>query len=169
MDVDPLSPRLAALLDDMPLEELAFTPVPVRARRDGWTPARQHGFILRLALSGCVIRAAAGVGMTKVGAYQLRDRTGAESFTAAWDRALGWGRKRATDLGLERVLYGEEIPVMYRGRRVDTRLRFDNRLLIAVLNATQPKDAPLSSLDATQDFQEALAAFEAAHGLTENK
>ena len=48
-----LPPRLLALLQDMPLEELAFVPVPVRARHDGWTKARQQGFILRLALGGC--------------------------------------------------------------------------------------------------------------------
>jgi hypothetical protein len=49
-----LSPRLVALLDDMPLEELAFAPVPVKARHDGWTVERQKWFILRLALGGCV-------------------------------------------------------------------------------------------------------------------
>ena len=43
-DSNPLSPRLIAILQDMPLEELAFTPVPVRARHDGWTKVRQQGF-----------------------------------------------------------------------------------------------------------------------------
>ena len=50
----PLSPRLLAILQDMPLEQLAFVAVPVRARHDGWTKVRQQGFILRLALCGCV-------------------------------------------------------------------------------------------------------------------
>ena len=64
----------------MPLEELAFTPVPVRARHDGWTVERQKWFILRLALGGCVSVAARGVGMTRKSAYRLLDRPGAESF-----------------------------------------------------------------------------------------
>lgn len=98
----------------MPLEALAFTPVPVRPRRDGWTAARQQGFILRLALAGCVARAAQAVGKTRMSAYRLRGRPGAESFAAAWDTALGWGRGRAVDLGIERALCGEQLPVTYR-------------------------------------------------------
>ena len=30
-----LPPRLAAILEDLPLQELAFEPVPVKPRRDG--------------------------------------------------------------------------------------------------------------------------------------
>jgi len=157
----PLPPRLIALLQDMPLEELAFVPAPVRARRDGWTEARQQGFIVRLALGGCVSWAARAVGKTKASAYRLRERPGAESFAAAWDRALGWGRERTVDLGIERAVCGEDVPVMYRGRRVGTRKRFDNRLLIAVLGAMdrrEPRPAPAG--DPTLAFQRALAELE---------
>lgn len=34
-----LPPNLAAILEDLPLGELAFVPVPVKPRRDGWTPS----------------------------------------------------------------------------------------------------------------------------------
>ena len=166
----PLSPRLIAILQDMPLEELAFAPVPVRARHDGWTKVRQQGFILRLALGGCVTVAAKGVGMTKASAYRLRDRPGAESFAAAWDRAQGWGRDRSADIGLERALCGEEVPVMYRGRRVGTRQRFDNRLLMAVLSAMdrrEPRQFPEG--DPVVAFQRALAALGPNPPSTENK
>ena len=77
------SPRLVALLRDMPLEELAFIAVPVRARHDGWTKVRQQGFILRLALGGCVTLAAKAVGKTRKSAYRLRERADAASFAAA--------------------------------------------------------------------------------------
>jgi hypothetical protein len=130
-----LPPRLLALLEDMPLEELAFTPVPVRARRDGWTVERQKWFILRLALGGCVSVAARGVGMTRKSAYRLRDRPGGESFAAAWDRAQGWGQDRTVDVGLERSLYGESFPIVRNGRVVGEIHRHDNRLAMAVLNA----------------------------------
>lgn len=163
-----LPPRLAALLQDMPLEELAFVPVPVRARHDGWTKARQQGFILRLALGGCVTLAAKAVGKTKASAYRLRERTGAENFAAAWDRALDWGRSRALDLGMERAMAGEEVPVMYRGRQVGTRQRHDNSLLIAVLNATWRTAARAPSGDPALGLRQALTALAPDPAATEN-
>jgi len=129
-----LPPRLAALLEDLPLEELAFVPVPVKPRRDGWTPQRQRAFILRLALLGGVSAAAKAVGMSRESAYRLRDHPGAASFAAAWDKAQGWGRGRAADLGTERAVYGEKREVYYRGRKVGEYVRHDNRLLMAALN-----------------------------------
>ena len=165
-----LPPRLVALLQDMPLERLAFTPVPVRPRRDGWTVASQQGFILRLALGATVSLAAKAVGKSKVGAYKLRERPGAESFATAWDKAQGWGRGRALDLGIERALCGEEVPVTYRGRRIGTRQRFDNRLLMAVLNAMDRREPEQRQAeDPTLAFQRALAELERNPAPTENK
>lgn len=157
----PLPPRLLALLQDMSMEALAFVPVPVRPRSDGWTALRQQGFILRLALGGCVVLAAKGVGKTKASAYRLRERPGAESFAAAWDRALGWGRDRSADVGLERALCGEIVPIVRDGRCVGLRHRFDNRLLMTVLNAMDRRLAA-SALghDPVQAFERALAAIE---------
>jgi len=66
----------------------AFLPVPLRARRDGWTPARQARFIGFLAQTGCVRTAAQLVGLTRESAYRLRKRVGASSFIAAWITAL---------------------------------------------------------------------------------
>ena len=131
----PLPPRLLALLDDMPLDQLAFTPVPVKARSDGWTVERQRGFIARLALGGCVWVPARGVGMTRKSAYRLRERPGAESFAASWDRARGWGEDRTVDVSLGRALLGERVPIVRAGRCVGEVHRYDNRLAMAVLNA----------------------------------
>jgi hypothetical protein len=144
----------------MPLEELAFAPVPVRGRHDGWSAERQKGFILRLALGGSVAVAAGAVGMTRRSVYRLRDHPGAASFAAAWDKALGWGQNRTIDVGLERAICGERIPVLYRGRRVGERLRFDNRLTFAVLNAIDRRtEARLEGGDVWEDFQAALAGL----------
>ncbi|RVU07902.1 hypothetical protein EOE18_02170 [Novosphingobium umbonatum] len=66
----------------------AFAPVPVRGRRDGWSVGRQAGFMAALARTGSVRAAAEAVGMSRVSAYRLRERAGAESFAAAWDAAL---------------------------------------------------------------------------------
>jgi hypothetical protein len=159
------------MLQDMPLEEIAFTPVPVRARHDGWTAARQKGFILRLALGGCVTVAAKGVGKTRKSAYRLREQPGAESFAAAWDKAIGWGRDRTVDVALERALLGERIPVFHDGRRVGERVRYDDRLMMAVLNASDRRRAGRDHGGAAASLDLALAELERqAHGAsTENK
>jgi hypothetical protein len=130
-----LPPRLAALLDDLPLEQLAFTAVPVKPRGDGWTPHRQRSFIARLALLGGVATSAKAVGMSRESAYRLRQHPGAGSFAAAWDKAQSWGRGRAFDLAVERALHGEVRDVYYRGRKIGENVRHDNGLLIAALGA----------------------------------
>jgi hypothetical protein len=127
--------------------------VPVRPRHDGWTVERQKWFILRLALGGCVAVAAKGVGMTRKSAYRLRERPGAESFAAAWDRAAGWGQDRTVDVGLERALCGERVPIVRNGRVVGEIHRHDNRLAMAVLNAL---DRRAVARPVTPAVQEAL-------------
>lgn len=129
----PLPDSLLEILADLPLEQLAFSPVPVKPRHDGWTVARQRGFILRLAVCGCVSAAARGEGMSAHSAYTLRRRPDATRFAASWDKALGWGVDRTTDVAIERALVGEVRPVYYRGRRIGERVVHDNRLAIAVL------------------------------------
>lgn len=136
-DSDPfaLPPRLAALVDSLPMDEIAFTPVAVRARHDGWSPERQRAFIIRLGLCGCVSLAAAAVGKTKKSVYDLRKRPGAESFARAWDRALAWGRSGLHDRAMERALVGELRTCFYRGRKVADVVRYDNQMLGVILRA----------------------------------
>jgi hypothetical protein len=67
-----------------------FLPVPLRARADGWTPERQAKFIGLLAETGSVAEAARQVGMSRMAAYRLRHRAGAESFVHAWDAIAGF-------------------------------------------------------------------------------
>jgi len=140
-DSDPfaLPPRLAALVEDLPLDELAFEPVPVRARRDGWSPECQRAFILRLALCGSAGAAAKAVGKTRRGAYRLRGHDGAESFAAAWDKAAQWGRSARLDFALERSIAGEVRPYYYRGRKCGENVRHSNGLTIAVLKLMSPR------------------------------
>ncbi|MEM8696340.1 MAG: hypothetical protein AAGE05_10005 [Pseudomonadota bacterium] len=82
-------PRSAAVQSRRISRIPAFTPVTVRARRDGWTPERQAEFIGYLAETRCVKRAASKVGMSRESAYRLRRKAGAEGFCAAWDAILG--------------------------------------------------------------------------------
>lgn len=68
-----------------------FMPVPVRARRDGWTPERQFAYVVALAETGHGGLAAEAVGMSEQSACRLRRRPGAADFNrlcaAAWQLA----------------------------------------------------------------------------------
>lgn len=67
---------------------IRFTPVELKARHDGWTPARQRHFVEVLAATKSLTRACQAVGMSRTGAYKLRDRPEASQFRLAWDAAL---------------------------------------------------------------------------------
>lgn len=131
---------------------LFFTPVPVKPRHDGWTAERQRAFILMLAQLGSVRQAAASVGKSRRSAYQLRRRDGAESFAAAWDRALAGGEDNAIRLGVERALHGMERPYFYRGRRVATCRVYDNALLRAALRALDRRWEKLDHETLMEDY-----------------
>src|SRR4051812_7077848 len=117
-------------MDDSDL--LAFTPVRLRGRRDGWTPDRQRAFIAAIARGMPSNHAAGAVGMSKQTAHALRRRAGAESFAAAWDEAVrraGVARRRGVSQRTSAALDGVRTPVVYRGRVVGIRTRYDNRQL----------------------------------------
>jgi hypothetical protein len=79
---------------------LGFAPVPVRYRRDGWTPARQRAFIAALAETGCVLEACRRVGKSAEAAYRLWRRPDAAAFRDCWAAALRLSRwARAINFG----------------------------------------------------------------------
>ncbi len=111
---------------------LAFDPVRLRARRDGWTVERQRAFIAVLFAKRSVQAAATAVGMSRESAYRLRARPDAASFAAAWDaalvnRVLG---PTAQSLLMHRAFYGTCKPIMHRGEQVGTLVRPDNAALL---------------------------------------
>lgn len=116
----------------------AFHPVPVGARRDGWTPVRQAALIGNLAETRCVEAACRVIGMGKESAYRLRKRPGAAGFAAAWDAALGKPHA-AVDLasakstGLDagyRHRMGLLQVVIHRGRYLGTYWKDDRNALL---------------------------------------
>lgn len=116
----------------------AFAPVPVRARRDGWTPDRQVRFVAALARTGNVQAAALAVGMGRGSAYALRARADAGEFRIAWDDALELAMHRLASAALDRAIKGVAIPIFYRGRKVGERRRYDNRLAMFLLRMRAP-------------------------------
>lgn len=113
--------------------DFPFTPVPVRARHNGWTPVRQAKFIAALADSGCVAEACKAVGVGRKSAYRLRERADAESFSAAWDAALDYAAERISDGVHSRALHGVATPIFYKGKQVGERRRYDERLALFIL------------------------------------
>jgi hypothetical protein len=73
---------------------IAFTPVPLRHRADGWSPELQLRFIVALSQELNPGEAARSVGKNRQNAYALRKRPGAESFAAAWDAVVAYARDR---------------------------------------------------------------------------
>lgn len=153
-------PAARRLRDCPAFYRIPFDPVPVKARHDGWTQERQRGFIDRLVVSGSVAKSARAVGMTPQSARNLRKRSGAASFSRAWDRALESGRSYQVDVGLARSLVGERIPIVRNGRFIGEKIRYDNRLAMSVLNALDRmaernrKASPVDVLDRYLDYLE---------------
>jgi hypothetical protein len=99
---------------------LAFTPVAQRRNRaDGWTPETQANFIRALEAMGSVGKAARAVGMGRASAYRLRERPGAASFAAAWDRAISMGRTHQFSIAMDRALNGVTIVRVMKGGAID--------------------------------------------------
>ena len=124
-----------------PIESVPdFTPVPRKCdRHDGWTPERQRGFIAALAELGSVSGACRRVAMAVFGAYALRRAEGAESFRAAWKKALDMGVQRLADIAVERAIEGVPVPIMYHGEQVGERRHYNDRLLTFMLQHHQPQ------------------------------
>ncbi len=113
--------------------QIAFDPVPLAPRRDGWTPARQRDFIDALMACGSVSMAACYAGMSAKSAYRLRARGDAASFADAWDEALEVAIDRVEARALDRATNGTRDPVFFGGRQIGSRMRYDDRLALAVL------------------------------------
>jgi hypothetical protein len=112
----------------------AFYPVPVRPRRNGWTPERQANFLGHLAETGSVSIACARVGMSRNCAYKLRHKHHAESFAAAWDAALGTPVRKVTIEDLPFLAYNGLIRPRFRaGRYIGFQQKPDNSALLRLL------------------------------------
>ena len=118
----------------------AFTPVPrQRSRHDGWSADKQSAFIDALSQYGIVRAAAEKVGMHAASAYKLREADGAESFSAAWDKALKTGMAQLVDIAMDRAIHGVAVPHFYKGEQVGERRWFDNKLLMFMMRHTAPQ------------------------------
>lgn len=105
----------------------------VAPRRNSITPEKQRKFVRTLAATGIVTQAARSIGVSLEALYKLRNREGAEGFSAAWDAAVDRGMNRLEDCALERAIAGEDRPVVWEGKVVTTWKRYDTALLMFLL------------------------------------
>ena len=117
----------------------SFNPVALRARHDGWTPARQIAFIQSLAETANVEEACRMVGMSPRAAYTLRNRPDAGSFRQAWALATDYAVTRLADAMLGRALNGVATPIFYKGEQIGEQRRYDERLAMFLLRAHAPE------------------------------
>ena len=141
---------------------LRFTPVPLRAQHNGWTPKLQLRFVVALARGAGVDEAARSLGKTRQSAYGLRRKAGAGSFAAAWDAALAFARTAAAagrtpapgHGGIETIF----VPRHYRGRLVGFVQRED---LAAAMRLLGRLDRIAERLGDSRTLSEASERFEA--------
>ncbi len=120
----------------------AFEPWrPRRERLNGWTADVQRAFISALTRIGCTNAAAKSVGKSRRSAYHLRDKEGAESFSAAWEAAICTGRDHARSVAISRALHGDIVPQFKNGRFTGYKTVQNDRLLIAAISTRRPYDA----------------------------
>jgi hypothetical protein len=120
-----------------------FTPVPMqRTRHDGWTPHRQRQFLAALGATGTVDAAASMVGMTRMAAYNLRKRDGAESFSAAWEIAISIGRAMVFDYAMDRAMNGVTTFRLRLGGVVDITHGPDGAMITKMVKSPLPRKRP---------------------------
>lgn len=116
----------------------AFIPVPLRARKDGWTPLRQAEFLGMLAQTRSVRAAAAFVGMSRESAYRLRRKPGAGEFAAIWDYILDPVQRPAPKVTLEpmfqRFVQDRYRPILRGGKYFGTEIKPDKRAFLRGLS-----------------------------------
>ena len=99
-------------------------------------------FIAALSATGTVDSAARSVGMTRMAAYNLRKREGAESFGQAWDLAIDSGRARVFDYAMDRALNGVTTLRLRLGGTIDISHGPDKALITTMLKSPLPGSHP---------------------------
>lgn len=114
--------------------DIPFTPVPVRARRDGWTEERQRAMVRAIQRIGSISTSCKAVGKSRRSFYNLLLRPGAESFQEACDLALEEGRDAIRDAVIDRCMHGALVPIFRAGRLTGFQHKYFDKLAIAVLS-----------------------------------
>lgn len=125
---------------------IAFIPVPLRHRADGWSPGLQLRFILALSNGLTPGEAARSVGRNRQNAYALRKRPGAESFAAAWDQVVARVRRLRARILSEQRQPGPKLAQGAEGLAIATRAATAIRAASSPAAANRAFDEMLDAL-----------------------
>ncbi len=133
MKHEPISsaPEASGILAD-------YTPVPLRARRNGWTAERQRIFLAALAETGCVSQACLEAGITARSAHRLRAHPEGAAFARAWDLALRAATGKLVTIAFERALRGGHRELWRDGKLVAEARQPSDKLLMYLLGSLAP-------------------------------
>ena len=118
------------------------------ANRTKWTPKKREEFLVRLRSSCNVTLSARSVGMSRSGAYEVKDRN--KTFSQLWEEAIAEAIDLLEGEARRRAFHGADKPVVYQGQlstRVDsttgevlplTVKEYSDVLLIFLLKAHRP-------------------------------
>jgi hypothetical protein len=144
---NPHRPDPVVISDELP-DALEFDPVPPGGKPRGksrrtaqavFDCTRQRQFIGALAACGSVTTAAAAVRMSVGQVYHTRQRKGAESFAAAWDKAVAQGARRVLDVLVDQAINGTPEYVYKDGELVGERRHFNTRTMMWIVAHYMPE------------------------------
>lgn len=118
--------------EDLP-PELQFDPIPTIKRWTGITPQKQRQFIAHLAATGAVGMAARAIGVSTSALYTRRQKPGAESFAAAWDRAVEMGARRVLDTLMEHAIHRTPETLLQGKEVVLERRKYNTRSMMWIV------------------------------------
>jgi hypothetical protein len=135
----PITPSVIVAEDTLP-PELDFIPVPRLAKRwNGITAQKQRHFMAQLAGSGSVAMAANAIGVSTSALYQLRKGEGAESFAAAWEKAVEMGARRVLDLLMDHAIHGTPETLLKGGEVILERRKYNTRAMMWIVQQRFPE------------------------------
>ena len=124
--------------EDLP-PELQFDPIPTIKRWTGITPQKQRQFIAHLAATGAVGMAARAIGVSTSALYTRRQKPGAESFAAAWDRAVEMGARRVLDTLMEHAIHGTPETLLQGKEVILERRKYNTRSMMWIVQQRFPE------------------------------
>ena len=125
---------------DEPIDLIEFTPVPRAAKRwNGITAMKQRVFMDNLAASGCVKMASDSIGTSTSAMYTLRKSPGAESFAAAWDKAIEAGARRVLDMLMSHAIHGTPETLRKGDEVILERRKYNTRAMMWIVQQRFPE------------------------------
>ncbi|HEU0045875.1 hypothetical protein [Sphingomonas sp.] len=127
------APRALDLDPDFDVATALESQLEPSRRADGWTAARQHGFLTLVATGHSIEAAARAQGLSASSAYSFRNSAKGAAFAVGWLAAQMLQRQRLADTVSARAFEGQTVTVTRPDGSTVERHFHDNRLAMNVL------------------------------------